>query len=79
MDWIIEELIKLSLGDKRLNYRAQKILKHTVSDWDMSNLILNKSINYILKYTCKIFTTFNFKTLSRDFNCIRFTRMFFKI
>lgn len=28
MDWIIEELIKLSLGDKRLNYRAQKILGH---------------------------------------------------
>ena len=25
MDWIIEKLTKLSLGDKRLNHRAQKI------------------------------------------------------
>jgi hypothetical protein len=26
MDWIIEELAKLSLGDTRLNKRAQKVL-----------------------------------------------------
>src|ERR1700737_1398248 len=28
MDWIIEEFAKLSLGDKRLNNRAQKVLGH---------------------------------------------------
>lgn len=28
MDWIIEEFGKLSLGDKRLNKRAKKILRH---------------------------------------------------